>query len=38
VRKEHERVITHYAAMARQREEHETAEAQKRGNDPGAVA
>jgi hypothetical protein len=35
VREEHERAIEHYASMARQREEREAAEAQKRGNGPG---
>ena len=36
MREEHERVIAHYDAMARQREEREAAEAQKRGK--GAAA
>jgi hypothetical protein len=35
IRREHERTIAYYEAVARQREEREAAEAQKRGNGPG---
>ena len=34
-RAENERVMAYYETMARQREEREVAEAQKRGNGPG---